>query len=264
MTDFAFWLDTAFSGFDESLLGFCHGFAEKAGGFFTPFCNFVSAFGHKGIAMIICCVILLLFKKTRKVGVVASLSMIFGALLVNVSIKPLVMRGRPYTVTKYKEWWALVGSPMEKDFSFPSGHVNCVTAVLFGVFLASINKKKTFPVLLFPIIMCFARNYLMVHYPTDVIAGLATGSLSAVASYIIVNLAYRKMEKTNGKFYAFLSSASIVNLFVKKKPDFGVAHDADGVADGMDGVADGADKEPEMADEKTHGTEKKNEVENEK
>lgn len=217
MTGVALWLDTAFSGFDESILGFCHSVAERAGSFFTPFCNFVSAFGHKGIAMIVFCVVLLLFKKTRKAGMVASLSLIIGALVVNVLIKPLVMRVRPYTVSKYVEWWESVGSPTEKDFSFPSGHVNCVTAVLFGVFLASGNKKRTFPVLLFPIIMCFARNYLMVHYPTDVIVALATGSLSAVASYSIVNGALLKLKKTDGKLYAFISSASITRVFAKRK-----------------------------------------------
>lgn len=78
----------------------------------------ITKLGDGGIFWICIAVILLFFKKYRRVGLMMGASFLLGVLVVNVTIKPLVGRIRPYDVNTGIELL------IEKlsDFSFPSGH----------------------------------------------------------------------------------------------------------------------------------------------
>ena len=116
------WLNTTFFSFDCSLFEFYHNVAIWGGNVLTPIMNIISVFGKGGIFPILISVVLLLFKRTRRIGICSILAIGVNALFVNGIIKPLVARARPYTHAPYDEWWQFVGSPSEKDKSFPSGH----------------------------------------------------------------------------------------------------------------------------------------------
>ena len=64
----------------------------------TPIWKFITWLGDVGWFWIVLSVILLIPKKTRKVGITAILSLLIGALITNVALKNLVARTRPYEV----------------------------------------------------------------------------------------------------------------------------------------------------------------------
>ncbi len=212
------WLDNAFYNFDNAILGFWHNLAEGAGGFLTPFMKIVSFFGMKGICMIILGLILTLFKQTRKLGLGALFAILFGFLTTNVLVKNLVARARPYTHAEYVPWWNTVGNPTESEYSFPSGHTTVAMSALTAIFLLSNKKKYTWTLFFGVILMGASRNYLMVHYPTDIIGGIIVGGVSATLSWLLTAWVYRVMERhDSNKFCKFWLNACLINLFRKKE-----------------------------------------------
>lgn len=70
----------------------------------------------------------------------------------------------------------MLGKHTESDKSFPSGHMTAAMAASLAVFLRG-NKKISWTALLFALAMGVSRIYLSVHYATDVLGGVITGSI---------------------------------------------------------------------------------------
>ena len=65
--------------------------------------------------------------------------------------------------------------------------------------------------------MGISRNYLMAHYPSDVLAAMIVGSLSAVIAYYITKLIYYVLEKYNdNKLFAFVLDFDVLQLLKRK------------------------------------------------
>ena len=74
------------------------------------------------------------------------------------------------------------------------------------------------PAALYVIVMGAARNYLVVHYPTDVIAAFIVGGAAAIAAFFLVKLIWKLFEKyTDVKLFAFALSFDVRTIFKKKK-----------------------------------------------
>ena len=186
----ALFLDTFFYEFDYFFLKLFHELALIAGNVVTPICKFLAVTGNVPFLIALYIGVILLFiPKYRKYGIVMITSIIVGALLTNLTIKPLVFRLRPYqsNVLEFRKWWEFVGCVTEVDSSFPSGHTTAATAASLGFFLISKRKRIKWVVLLYPIIMACSRVYLCVHYPSDVLAGLIVGSIAAILAYNLIN-----------------------------------------------------------------------------
>ncbi len=211
LTPFAQWLNTAFADFDRAILSFYHGLAESAGGFFTPISIFFARIGDLGIFCFALAILLMFFKKTRKTGFAIVFSVLIGSLFTNVTIKELVARPRPFAM-EYKEWWEFIGSPKQGEYSFPSGHVTSAMAGMTAVCLTQ-SKKWIAPALSYAIIMGATRNYLMVHYPSDVIGGLIVGAVAGILAVLLANLIFKALEKNNqNKVCNFLLEADVRNI----------------------------------------------------
>ena len=210
----AAWIDAIFKNLDLGAFRAMHALAlwagESAGAeitsWLTYFMKFISFFAHDGLCMFALGVLLMLPRRTRKLGVCVFLAVCCGGIITNLTLKPLIGRMRPYANFEHlagqvHEWWVAVGEARKGEgvfTSFPSGHTTSAAAAMVGLFLASKRKKFTFPVLLFPLLMGVSRIYLMVHYTSDVLAGLVAGTLGGVAAYFITKAIFGALNKHRG------------------------------------------------------------------
>lgn len=153
--------------------------------FLTPFWKAVTFLGDSGWFWIALGIGLLLFKRTRKVGMTVLTALIIGALITNVTLKNLVARTRPYVYTTAIQ--SLL--PPQSDFSFPSGHTCASFAAAWvcwkllptlsygekGGCSGKIGKVFGAGALVLAGLIAFSRMYLGVHYPTDILGGLIVG-----------------------------------------------------------------------------------------
>ena len=177
-SSFALWLDSALGGFDTAILRAVHGIQQSpADVVLWPLSKLLALLGKWGVAPILLGVGLLCKRRTRRCGIGVLLALAFGALCTNVILKPLVARPRPYDQvgSELYQWWVEAGGSTESDLSFPSGHVTAAMAAMTAIFFLGGSARQTWPVFLFAGAMAFSRMYLMVHYPTDVLAGLLVG-----------------------------------------------------------------------------------------
>ena len=216
------WINSTFHGFDYAILQFCHNLAESAGGILGPIMEFLAFIGDNGYLCFALALILLLFPKTRKCGVCIIFAVGVGALFTNIAIKNIVARPRPYAseVEAFKEWWTYAGAHLESEFSFPSGHTTAAVAGMLATCLCFFKKHKWIvaPTAFYAVIMGFSRNYLMVHYPTDVIAGFIVGSAAAVIAFFLAKLLFAALEKhSDVKLFGFVLNFDPLSIFKKNK-----------------------------------------------
>lgn len=70
--------------FDHSIGKAVNSFLNYSNGFLTDFLKFVTTLGNSGLVFIIAAIIMLLFVKTRKAGVISLIALLFGFLLTNL------------------------------------------------------------------------------------------------------------------------------------------------------------------------------------
>lgn len=136
----------------------------------------ISLAAEYGILFMLLSAIFLCVPKTRRVGVYTAIALALGTILCNVILKPIVHRPRPGDYQL--EHFGIVIDLLVKrptDFSFPSGHT--IAAFEFAIAAMYANKKIGIPFLVLAFLVGFARMYLYVHYPTDVIAAGVLGVL---------------------------------------------------------------------------------------
>ena len=216
-SNFAKWLDVTFAGFDGALLEFYHRLAEWGGVVLTPFMRVITVMGDKALALILISLVLGLFSKTRKTGICMLLSILCGALMTNVILKETICRVRPYEASAlFREFWTFVGAHAESEFSFPSGHATAAAAAATGLWLVR-GKKYLAISIPFVTLMAISRNYFVVHYPTDVIAGAIIGTIGGIAAYFITIAIYRVVNKNaDKKFCRFMLNFDVIGMFRKK------------------------------------------------
>ena len=199
----AIWLDTNLAGFDHFFLSIQHFFADKAGVVLTPFFRFITFMGEKGWPFFLLAFLFLLFANTRDLGVCIFGAVCCGALITNVILKDNVARLRPFENSiEYELWWMAVGSPAEEGFSFPSGHVTACAAGMTAIIMMR-GKKWILPSIVIVLLMAISRNYLMAHYPSDVIAAILIGVFSGIVSWFITQLIFRFLNRNRAKIPFF-------------------------------------------------------------
>ena len=138
----------------------------------------ITLLGDAGIFWIALAVALLLFPKTRRVGLGMAFALLMGLLLCNLMLKPLCQRPRPYDY-QYEVFGKLIPLIIERqhDFSFPSGHT--IASFEAAGVIALNNKRWGIAALVLACLIAFSRLYLYVHYPTDVLVSVVLGLILA-------------------------------------------------------------------------------------
>lgn len=193
-TAIAQWLNTFFSGYDSAILSSLAKLAEAAGGFLTPVMKFITLLGEKGLMMFIIALVCMCFARTRKLGVCMFGAVCCGALITNIILKDMVARPRPFEFSaQFQSFWNAVGAPAEDGFSFPSGHVTAATAGVAALCFVE-GKKWIAPSVVWVVLMGVSRNYLMAHFPSDVLFAIIIGLFSALVAYIITRFIFNYVE----------------------------------------------------------------------
>lgn len=170
--------------------------------FMDSFWYTITLFGEGGVFWIVCAVALLLYPKTRKIGLGMAFALVMGLLVCNIWLKPMIARVRPYEFALEHfgtEVWLLTG-PLS-DFSFPSGHT--IASFEASVVLLKNSKKLGIPALILAILVSFSRLYLYVHYPSDVIFSVVFGTIFALIGNALAGLIIHTPQnsgKYQGKF----------------------------------------------------------------
>ena len=156
-----------------------------------PLVMFYTNLGNGGLCFIAVALLLLAFRQTRKSGATALTALAFGAVVTNLTIKPLITRPRPWVVME--DFMCLVTS--SDPNSFPSGHTTAAFAFGVALFLTVKPKWAKAAALVAAALMGLSRLYVGVHYPSDVLAGALIGSLAALAALTLA----RRWERRHTK-----------------------------------------------------------------
>lgn len=144
----------------------------------TIFFKAVTSLSDMGWFWLTISIILLLFPKTRKTGVLSLVSFVVSAIIINIGIKPIVARPRPFDYVDYLV--PLIKKPW--DYSFPSGHTGAAFSVAL-ILWNRLDKKYSWIFVVIAILIGFSRLYLGVHYPSDVLFGFI---VSLVVALVVI------------------------------------------------------------------------------
>lgn len=141
-----------------------------------------TSLGNGGFIWIALSFAMLFWKKTYQAGVCAGLALAFSVLITNLGLKPFFARPRPYVTMKEV-------TPLLTSFdpnSFPSGHTCAAFSAGIAWAVTLPNGWGRFAAVVQAICMGYSRLYVGVHYPSDVLAGAAVGTLCAVLAIAIM------------------------------------------------------------------------------
>ena len=150
-------------------------------GVMDPFWIFITHLGDKGLFWIAIGLTLLCFKKTRPAGFAVLISLLINLCITNLTLKPLIARPRPYLVNDALS--ILISRPSE--FSFPSGHTSGSLTAAFALY-AFVPKKYGISAVVLAFLIAVSRLYVGVHYPTDILGGIAVAIVSSFFGCMLV------------------------------------------------------------------------------
>ena len=162
---------------------------ENLRGALDGFWVFITHLGDSGYFWIAIGIALLIFKKTRPVGITVLLSLAINACMTNLTLKDFFGRTRPFYVNT--ELVTLIKHP--SSFSFPSGHTSgsfSAALVLYHMF----PKKIGVPAVILATMIGFSRMYVGVHYPTDILGGIVVAIIASTLAIMIVSKVREKIQ----------------------------------------------------------------------
>jgi undecaprenyl-diphosphatase len=119
-------------------------------------------------------------KRGRRVALSIFLALAFGYISVDLVIKPLVARPRPFAALPgiRQHEVSAIGRAVPSPFSFPSGH--CASSMAAAWLLGRSYRRFRLPLFALVVLVAYSRVYLGMHYPSDCAAGLAVGLICAL------------------------------------------------------------------------------------
>ena len=155
-----------------------------------PFMKVYTQLGGLGMLFIALTLMLMLFKATRKSGFSALCAMLIGLVMVNLIIKPLVARERPWLVIEN-----FVNLVPERDpNSFPSGHTSIAFSFAIAVCATAPKQWMRITAVCIAVVMGLSRLYVGVHFPSDVLVGAYIGSVCGLAGTWVVEQVWERFS----------------------------------------------------------------------
>lgn len=151
---------------------------------------FFTSLGEFGTIWILTGITLLFFRKYRSFGVLLLISLLVTFLIGEIGLKNLIMRQRPLVAAP----WVPQLIPLPSGSSFPSGHT--ASSFTAAWILWKANRRFGIPALLLAACIAFSRLYLFVHYPTDILGGMALGIACAQGVYALYRLYLKKKPRS--------------------------------------------------------------------
>lgn len=164
-----------------------------------PIMVFITHLGDDGIFWIALGLLLCVFKKTRKFGVLLILGLGVASLINNVVLKQIFERPRPFNFDGWPGEFIypdLVKQPT--SFSFPSGHTSSSLGAATPLLIKA-KKKLGIPVFVLAVLIGFSRVYIHVHYPTDVIVGMIVGIVGGIIAVLAFKYGIVLLKKLFGE-----------------------------------------------------------------
>lgn len=171
-------------------LSLLHTISEYATEFGDYFWTAITGFGNAGIFWIVLSLVLMLIPKTRKAGFSMGLALLLGVIVGNGILKNAFARVRPYDLDPNLVH-RLAWGEMSTDFSFPSGHALASFEAATALFLR--HRKWGIAALVLAFSVTLSRLFLLVHYPSDLIAGALLGILFALLATKAVDFLEKKI-----------------------------------------------------------------------
>ena len=145
--------------------------------------------GSYGQLWVIVAAVLLVFKKTRKAGIAVLLAYAAVFLAGQFGLKSLISRPRPCQIDL--DFALLVDRPSSS--SFPSTHSAWAFGAAAAIFMQ--HKRLGVAALIAAALIAFSRMYLFLHFPTDVLAGIALGIALGVLADRITGRIWKTVDQ---------------------------------------------------------------------
>ncbi|MFA6645299.1 MAG: phosphatase PAP2 family protein [Bacilli bacterium] len=147
----------------------------------------ITLLGDKGIVWITSGIVMLFFKKTRRLGIYVVLTYALIGGMNNFIIKKIAVRARPFydttisfypsasilqeyaVATFFGDGLFLGFGEIPDDYSFFSGHT--VASIACATMMILHSRKIGIPAIVLAALIAFSRLWHGVHWPTDVIFG---------------------------------------------------------------------------------------------
>lgn len=167
-----------FKSFDDRVIHFMNQTIRCK--FFDFFFYHVTNLAGPTALVLFCTVPMPFLKSTGRLVLLEVIgALILSGIVVQI-LKRIFMRNRPYWILKELNTLGLDLS----DYSFPSGHTTAGFSL--GTVLALNFPEYGVFFILFACIIGLSRMYLAVHYPTDVMAGMVIGVVSALVMHYLL------------------------------------------------------------------------------
>lgn len=131
----------------------------------------ISRLGNGGMIWIVMTLILFTKIKYRALSLKLAFGLILCLILGNLILKNTVVRPRPCWI--FENINMLIDIP--KDYSFPSGHT--LSSFTAAFILLSEERRLGVPAIIMATLIALSRIYLFVHFPTDVLGGIALAGI---------------------------------------------------------------------------------------
>ena len=212
----------SFTQFDGNLLiGIQHALNAD---WLTPVMKVITLFGEAGIFWIFLCLVLILFRKTRRLGIICAFSLLMTFIVCNLSLKPAIDRTRPWILFEAVNRMM----PDPGDASFPSGHTTNSIGPAWAAFIATLPVKTaagrrydevtclgwkgegadpakmhrlSILLVILAALIGVSRLYLGMHFPSDVICGFLIGMICATIVYTVIIMIERKRGTIGNQNY---------------------------------------------------------------